>query len=51
MALGSCYACSKIIYDKALTWEDRAYHPHCFICDHCQTPIREKRFVVYEGRP
>ncbi|RKP02429.1 hypothetical protein CXG81DRAFT_17878 [Caulochytrium protostelioides] len=35
----------------ALHWQDRAYHPACFGCHHCATPLPDQRAHNWQGQP
>ena len=44
-----CYACSKTIFENPLKILQRNYHPLCFTCKKCSSPICHYNFLERNG--
>lgn len=46
----SCTGCSDPISGRVLSAGILPYHPTCFVCHHCQTPLEHVSFFLHEDR-
>merc|ERR1712130_307131 len=46
-----CANCTKVILGEGLRFGEETYHPECFNCSKCATPLTQGSFHAIKGRP
>lgn len=47
----ACAACGRWIGGRLVHAMNKAWHPACFLCSHCSTPLEHVSFYEHDGRP